>query len=208
MKWRVGHPESTTSKAASSDKVTGRSVIVDVPDALRQGLPRLGEPFAVGLLPATDAKPSPEAATVSCCFLADGKSLLVDGRVIRLTRQPLALKHSSFRLRAAVDGPARDHVRTIERVRPVQPKHAAAASAGGDVTAPMTGKVIKVAVTEGQPVAEGDILVVIEAMKMENQIRAEGEGVVGKIKISEGTAIKIGELMLTIAAPTANGANT
>lgn len=207
MKWTVRHPEAKGKAKSESAPPPSRAqgTIIDVPDGLRQHRPRVGEPFTVSI--GTKTGCPLEAETVTCCFLADGKSLLVGDRVVRMPRDPLHLKQDTFRLRVGLSGLVRDQARVIERVRPVQPKQARAASGCGDLVAPMTGKVIKVAVTEAQCVNEGDILVIIEAMKMENQIRAETEGVVGQIKVSEGSAVKVGDLLLSLCAPSNNNNN-
>ncbi|MFZ2173030.1 MAG: acetyl/propionyl/methylcrotonyl-CoA carboxylase subunit alpha, partial [Rhodococcus sp. (in: high G+C Gram-positive bacteria)] len=69
--------------------------------------------------------------------------------------------------------------------------HGGAAS-GDAVTAPMQGTVVKVAVTEGQEVAEGDLIAVLEAMKMENPVNAHKAGVVTGLAVEPGAAITQG----------------
>ena len=72
------------------------------------------------------------------------------------------------------------------------------AAASGTITAPMQGTVIKVLVTEGQTVAQGDAVLVLEAMKMENQIQADKAGKVAKINCKAGDTVGSGDVLLVI----------
>lgn len=73
-----------------------------------------------------------------------------------------------------------------------------AGAASGTITAPMQGTVIKVLVTEGQTVAQGDAVLVLEAMKMENQIQADKTGTVSKINCKAGDTVGSGDVLLVI----------
>ncbi|MGV9713499.1 acetyl/propionyl/methylcrotonyl-CoA carboxylase subunit alpha [Gordonia sp. NPDC003424] len=77
-------------------------------------------------------------------------------------------------------------------------KGAAAAASGDSVQAPMQGTVVKVAVEEGQQVATGDLVVVLEAMKMENPVTAHKDGVVTGLAVEAGAAVTQGTLLLEI----------
>ena len=83
-----------------------------------------------------------------------------------------------------------------------KPKRAAgggAAVAGsGSVTVPMQGTIVKVLVTVGQAVEVGAAVVVLEAMKMENQITAEKSGTVKEIKVKEGDTVGAGDVVVVI----------
>jgi acetyl-CoA/propionyl-CoA carboxylase biotin carboxyl carrier protein len=76
--------------------------------------------------------------------------------------------------------------------------HAGAAASGDAVTAPMQGTVVKVAVEEGQTVAVGDLVVVLEAMKMENPVTAHKEGVITGLSVEAGAAITQGTVLAEI----------
>jgi propionyl-CoA carboxylase alpha chain len=71
-----------------------------------------------------------------------------------------------------------------------------AADSGKAVRCPMPGLIISVAVTEGQEVKAGDTLAVVEAMKMENVLRAERDGVVKTIKAKPGDSMAVDAVIM------------
>ncbi|EEJ1460664.1 biotin/lipoyl-binding protein [Salmonella enterica subsp. enterica] len=75
----------------------------------------------------------------------------------------------------------------------------APAGAGTPVTAPLAGNIWKVIATEGQTVAEGDVLLILEAMKMETEIRAAQAGTVRGIAVKSGDAVSVGDTLMTLA---------
>ena len=79
------------------------------------------------------------------------------------------------------------------------PAAAAPAGAGAPVTAPLAGNIWKVTATEGQTVAEGDVLLILEAMKMETEIRAAQAGTVRGIAVKSGDAVAVGDTLMTLA---------
>lgn len=76
---------------------------------------------------------------------------------------------------------------------------ASSADDEGGLTAPMPGKILEVHVTEGQSVASGDILMVMEAMKMEHKIVASSDGKVESIHFKEGDQVPQGAELLTLS---------
>ena len=70
---------------------------------------------------------------------------------------------------------------------------------GGAQKAPLPGVVSKVCATEGAYVQKGELLVVLEAMKMENEIRASCEGRISEVLAHEGDAVKRGDMLVKIA---------
>ena len=74
-----------------------------------------------------------------------------------------------------------------------------AAVAGEAVIAPMPGNILKVAVSQGQTVKEGDLLVVLEAMKMENEIFAPKAGTVAAVNVTKGQSVDTGATMVVLA---------
>ncbi|EAV3521928.1 biotin/lipoyl-binding protein, partial [Salmonella enterica] len=79
------------------------------------------------------------------------------------------------------------------------PAAAAPAGAGTPVTAPLAGNIWKVIASEGQTVAEGDVLLILEAMKMETEIRAAQAGTVRGIAVKAGDAVSVGDTLMTLA---------
>ena len=76
---------------------------------------------------------------------------------------------------------------------------APAAPAGGEkITAPMPGTILAVNVTSGSAVKKGDVLMILEAMKMENEIMAPCDGTVTSVSVTKGTAVESGTLLCTI----------
>ncbi|MEQ9423345.1 MAG: biotin/lipoyl-containing protein [Cyclobacteriaceae bacterium] len=71
-----------------------------------------------------------------------------------------------------------------------------ASSAMSDLNAPMPGMILKIQVEEGQEVKKGDPLLILEAMKMENVIKAQGEGTVKSILVKEGQSVEKNQVML------------
>ena len=71
-------------------------------------------------------------------------------------------------------------------------------SGGQSVTAPMPGNILKVNVSVGQTVKEGDLLCVLEAMKMENEIYAPCAGTISAVPVSKGSTVNTGDLLVGI----------
>ena len=80
------------------------------------------------------------------------------------------------------------------------PKAAPKAAGAGavKVAAPMPGKILKVNVTAGQAVKKGDVLVVLEAMKMENEIQAPQDGTVASVDTSAGATVESGDVLVSL----------
>lgn len=73
-----------------------------------------------------------------------------------------------------------------------------AGGAGGTLSSPMPGKIVKVLVSEGEAVSEGQTLLIMEAMKMQNELKAGADGVIVKIAAAEGATVETGAALLTL----------
>ena len=74
----------------------------------------------------------------------------------------------------------------------------AAVAAGTPVTSPLPGNIFAIKVKEGDAVKAGDVLIVIEAMKMENEVCAPSDGVVKQIVVAKGALVATGDTLVVI----------
>ena len=81
---------------------------------------------------------------------------------------------------------------------PAAPKAADVPAGGKKVVSPLPGSIIKVAVSEGQAVKKGDLLLTLESMKMENQVLADCDGTVTKIAVSAGQNVMQDDLLVVL----------
>ena len=78
------------------------------------------------------------------------------------------------------------------------PKAAPAAGGAVKVTAPMPGTILAVKVSAGQQVKKGDVICVLEAMKMENDIPAPQDGVIASINVQKGASVNAGDVLASL----------
>ena len=80
------------------------------------------------------------------------------------------------------------------------PAPAAAAPAGGEqVTSPMPGTILSINVTQGAAVKKGDVLMILEAMKMENEILAPKDGTVAQVVVQKGSHVETGSPLIVLS---------
>lgn len=82
---------------------------------------------------------------------------------------------------------------------PAAPKAPAATGAGEKIDAPLNGTVLDVKVSSGTAVKKGDLLLIIEAMKMENEILAPKDGTITSVAVQKGSTVNAGDALATIA---------
>ena len=112
-----------------------------------------------------------------------GKAMLLDEYAANAPAAPVAAPVAAAPVAAPAAAPAASGV-TV--------------SGGQSVTAPMPGNILKVNVSVGQTVKEGDLLCVLEAMKMENEIYAPCAGTISAVPVSKGSTVNTGDLLVAI----------
>ena len=99
---------------------------------------------------------------------------------------------------APVAAPAAAPVAAPAPAAPAAAPAGPAVTGGTTVAAPMPGNILKVNVTVGQTVKEGDVLLVLEAMKMENEIMAPKAGTVAQVLVTKGSTVDTGATMVVL----------
>lgn len=102
---------------------------------------------------------------------------------------PVAVQTASIEV-AATNEPVASKV--------VAPKAVAVSARATKIVAPMPGKIVDIKVTVGQSVKEGDLIAILEAMKMENEIFAPSAGTVASVNLSAGTAVETNDIIVTL----------
>ena len=96
--------------------------------------------------------------------------------------------------------PAAPAAPVIETAPSVAPAATPAVTGAGEkVDSPMPGTILKVNVAAGQTIKEGDLLVILEAMKMENEIFAPKGGTVSQVLVEKGASVNTGDVLVVIA---------
>jgi biotin carboxyl carrier protein len=138
----------------------------------------------------------------------DGRTHVVDAAEVEPGRWSLLMDGSgaSHDVRVRTLGPGEMSVKVNGASVPVALRDArrrrrAQASADGPVrvVAPMPGKIVRLLVAAGEAVAVRQGLVVVEAMKMENELRAPRAGTVSEVAVQEGAVVELGAVLVTIA---------
>ena len=128
-------------------------------------------------------------------------SLLIEGRDAAVASHEVTLADDAASGRTAVAVGAVPVLVTLNGRRRSRRQGEGSRASGGPqrLLAPMPGKVLRLLVTIGQAVAERQPLVVVEAMKMENELRAAAGGVVAELHVHEGQSVDAGTLLVVLA---------
>ncbi|MGR5149906.1 sodium-extruding oxaloacetate decarboxylase subunit alpha [Photobacterium alginatilyticum] len=185
---------SLTDDLVAKAKADGITLATDqVDDVLTYALfPQVGlnflknrnNPEAFEPVPGTEEAPAPAAAApAASAGGCESYSVRVNGQVYDVEVGPAG--EVSAIAPAAASAPT---------AAPV-----AASSTAEPVSAPLAGNIFKINVQPGNTVAEGDVLVVLEAMKMETEVRAARSGVVQDLHVKEGDSVAVGSPILSLA---------
>ncbi|HDR1126857.1 TPA: sodium-extruding oxaloacetate decarboxylase subunit alpha [Pasteurella multocida] len=109
------------------------------------------------------------------------------------------LEGKSFVVKVTDGGEVGEIAPAAQPTAQTAPQPAPASTSGTPVSAPMSGNIWKVVAKEGQKVAEGDVLLILEAMKMETEIRASQEGTVQSIHVKAGDTVAVGDTLMTLS---------
>ena len=139
-------------------------------------------------------------------IVVDGNSVLVNGQpfVVGLEEDRVLVDGTPYDVtleenRAVVGGIAHElSVMGLEEEKAGPRAAARAVASAGAVTAIMPGKIIRVLVNEGGQVAEGDVICILEAMKMENELKAPKDGTVSALHIQSGQDVEMGAVLAEI----------
>ncbi len=135
-----------------------------------------------------------------------GEHVLVDGRPFAVTLDGDAVQVDGVTHTVELDGQQAIfdgiaypfQARRLGVEKKAAPATSAPSAGAGAVTAIMPGKIISVAVQEGDQVSEGDVVCVLEAMKMENELHAHKSGVVEAVHVSPGDDVEMNAVLVEI----------
>jgi biotin carboxyl carrier protein len=139
-------------------------------------------------------------------IVVDGNSILVNGQpfVVGFEDEQVLVDGIPYDVRledgrAVVSGiPQELSVEGLEEEKTAIPGPSAVVASEGAVTAIMPGKIIRVLVAEGDQVAENDIVCILEAMKMENELKAPKSGVIKKLYVQPGQDVETRSILAEI----------
>lgn len=135
--------------------------------------------------------------------MVDGRSMLVDARMLQAGVMSLVFEGRQYRCILDADGVligGRRFEFEVNDPRSLQGRRGAGAGTAGPraIKAPMPGRVVRVLVVVGDEVAEQQGVVVIEAMKMQNELKSPKAGRVVRVAVAVGDAVGAGEVMVTV----------
>lgn len=131
--------------------------------------------------------------TIKSVLVQPGQNVMQDDKLVEIETVAVAAAPAAPVAPKAAPAP-----QPAPAPAPAAPKAAEAPAGGKKVVSPLPGSIIKVAVTEGQAVKRGDLLLTLESMKMENQVLAEFDGTVTKIAVTAGQNVMQDDLLVVL----------
>ncbi len=178
--------EAELHDKAKQDSISLADAVVDdvltyalFPQVGLKFLQNRGNPDAFEPAPGTEPAPIPASAPTVATGGAESYSVRVDGKV--------------YHVEVAPDGQL-GSVTPVASGAPAAP----AASAGETLNAPLAGNIFKVLVHPGDKVASGDVVMILEAMKMETEVRAAKDAEIVQVLVKEGDAVQSGQPLLAL----------
>lgn len=132
--------------------------------------------------------------TIKSVLVQPGQNVMQDDKLVEIETVAVAAAPAA----APVAPKAAPAPQPAPAAAPAAPKAAETPAGGKKVVSPLPGSIIKVAVTEGQAVKRGDLLLTLESMKMENQVLAEFDGTVTKIAVTAGQNVMQDDLLVVL----------
>jgi biotin carboxyl carrier protein len=132
----------------------------------------------------------------------------IDGKSYEVDIEELGDSPRQASPTAAVNAADRPPAPSSASPRPAAPQASAPPQTGGaktsagsdTITAPMPGTILRIAVATGDRVEKGDTLLILEAMKMENEILAPHSGSVAQVHVASGASVNAGDILLSLAS--------
>jgi oxaloacetate decarboxylase (Na+ extruding) subunit alpha len=188
--------EKLTAEVEATAKEKGITLATDsIDDVLTVALfPQIGYKFLENRGDASKFEPAPTLEDAKPAPAKGGESVFtvaVDGQ------DYVAEVQDNGDIAVTING--QKFVTSVSEGGEVSAAAAPVAQGSGDpLAAPLAGNIWKVQVQAGQQVQEGDILIILEAMKMETEIKAHKAGTIGSISVKEGDSVSVGDTLLTL----------
>ena len=196
-------PAAPKAAAAAPAAQPAGSVVVKspLPGSIVKVVAAAGQPVKKGDLLLTmesmkmeNQVTSEYEGTIKSVLVQPGQNVMQDDKLVEIETVAVAAAPAA----APVAPKAAPAPQPAPAAAPAAPKAAEAPAGGKKVVSPLPGSIIKVAVTEGQAVKRGDLLLTLESMKMENQVLAEFDGTVTKIAVTAGQNVMQDDLLVVL----------
>lgn len=195
-------PKAAAASAPRAAQPAGSVVVKSpLPGSIVKVVAAAGQPIKKGDLLLTmesmkmeNQVTSEYDGTIKSVLVQPGQNVMQDDKLVEIETVAVAAAPAA----APVAPKAAPAPQPAPAAAPAAPKAAEAPAGGKKVVSPLPGSIIKVAVTEGQAVKRGDLLLTLESMKMENQVLADFDGTVTKIAVTAGQNVMQDDLLVVL----------